>query len=1246
MKLLVNDFMKVKECMDRGKTFSKLKRNEEISPITFVFFVSWIILVCPLSIASNLGYEIRSQRIINAVDDFPCIIETSEKILSNDKEGLVLCWKDNLGEFRPVESDWCGAAGPGLNSQELIFFPAKIPIESRKSLYLVPKGMYKRKTISTVKKASLNWSESEFLVRLKDENKDAFILKDFPSFNTVLHDVGFKVGKKFISIYGWWSTCDFMVDEQWYSLSSPSCESVSVTKPDYYYYGSLFERVVLTASSTFKKHVKVSTSHDFFAGFSAVRLIRRFWVDGQSQDNFGPIGLWFGGQARDFPTYNTKSPTSYYYCGQWYDQTIHLFGSSLKSDNNKDYKSYVIIYWDEYDTWLAMLIDERNSDDIFAKPEFFFRLGNFTAPSWQKATGLFRDGVLTSWYVVGKSDKQEAVQRVDSYYNFLQSNSDMQINPIEYESAISIAAGHSSDTKLNNFKSRSEEECSHIKIKSPYCQFKWDKSAAAVSSLNFDPDGSENYGKDWLEGENAIIYFNGGSQWQRSLDWTDTNDRMYVIDSNGAFLSKTGDNQLKIENILLNDPEDGRTFYSVVLEITASKTQPVLKLKAIYNTKIDNSYPYLGWHLDFPKDTFTHFTTRFLIENISRWKLYRMGYKDLQPMRCILDEKDLGAFSVSDDSDEALKFSFVMAETDVKSTACNLPNPLFDDPKEIQKVGLTATYLFWRYHNMAGIEQKVGQKRTITAVVQLSDENKLQQIDKNYFKVDLPHAPEMTKFLNDYWIQHCRGGVYNLEGVNSWWHSISNKFNPKLPFERWKSDLKRYLRNPSSGNIKTGCGWIVPKGALPIIKGATDFNWNGGYIFEVNAHIIMSAEQYYLASGDKSFLNDMIDELESAAQFYLDLSNSDGVITLPFPFDGVSNPVTCYWDGWHIGHMSCFTQMYANGAIKALARMEKQLGRIDKAKEYKTWASRLNKQLIDIYWREGNLIDNSGNTINGGRLISWININNEKIDAAFTDLNLMAVYLGLLPEHHVKKVFEWIDNDPHAYAWRDRITGEKVGIITFNTIDGNSERVYVDGRGPIRYYAGAFNPFSVPPGMENGQIQYWVSGFDFENRCRYGMADLAVKNLERFSKRYSRGDLNSGHGVPESRPLPMFQGTSQMSPIDLPCGSDQSLGEDGMVYTMGLVSGIFGLRYDYNGLYVRPDIPEMMRDAEILNMRYQTRRFSVKFVGYGKNVEKIVVDGKENSNRLYIFDFQRNNLDSQKQKNKVYIYLESTEASK
>jgi len=103
----------------------------------------------------------------------------------------------------------------------------------------------------------------------------------------------------------------------------------------------------------------------------------------------------------------------------------------------------------------------------------------------------------------------------------------------------------------------------------------------------------------------------------------------------------------------------------------------------------------------------------------------------------------------------------------------------------------------------------------------------------------------------------------------------------------------------------------------------------------------------------------------------------------------------------------------------------------------------------------------------------------------------------------------------------------------------------------------------------------------------------------------------------------MFQGTSQISPeTDSPIGSDQHLGEDGLVFTLGLLSGIFGFECDRKGFFLNPSVPHEFRDARISNLRYLNHPLVVQFHGWGDQIVEASVNGQTTQDLKYLIPFQ------------------------
>lgn len=1143
---------------------------------------------------------------------FPAIVEIPSTVLPTGSGRFRVCFRTPDGRLMAVPCDFDASDAPNSGEATVTWSWGDIPSGCRNRVYVIrdsaPPSAGKTR-------GTLEWAWSRSLARYQNDAVRALVLTQSPSYSTVLHDVSLFVGGRWREIYGWWAVSDAMLGNKWKTLGSPDFETVEPEKPRGQRFGTVRDEFTAETRLAGTPEARIETTYEFFRGFPGVRMRRTFSVPAKSGLSWGDCGYWLGGSAWGFPVFNAVAPTSYYYRGEWREKPVHKVKGdfpAMAADTGSDLR-FAILYWDSTRVWLAMALEPASLESPFKTPQFVFRGGGMTAPSWFERTGPFTRGEFVSWYMGGCSSRSEAVATVESFSQSIGTKP--RITSVAPESLGPIRdvaqeeTGAATIALADHPPAKRDADAARVRLENRFVRLAFDPAECRVTELILRPEGRQTSATDLLAASGSGIWFTAGSRWQRSLDWRDTDNRHLVPDTSHATVETTSSNALRISGFVLADPETSAPVFRGDMLVALAQDRPSADFTCEYEAIADNDLPYLGWHFDFPKGSYRWFIGDGQMDDSQRWQKYRMGYSDLQPMRYGLGSQRLLAFpDKGGEGDLGLSLAY-LPQTNVAQRACNLPNPLFDDPQGIQKIAMTATKLVWRFHNMRGIGHKAGERKTIAVRIETAPRKLLNDQPRRSLRLDLPASPETAARLDHFWIHHAREGPGGIEGAGAWWYTLVSRFNPNLSPTSWRDGLLKYLGKQSRGNAKSSERFIVPRGGLPLRENATDFNWNGGYWFEVNAHVVLSAEQYYLVTGDRDFLTSALPDLESAIEFYRGMVAEDGIVTLPEPFNGIDGPIICYWDAWNMGHKPAFIQMYAAGAVLAMARIEAAAGRPEKAAEYGQTAQRLQQALIIRFWREADLTDNDGKPIRGGRLISWVDRDGRKLDAGFTDLNLMAVHLGLLPPTHTKRVFEWLDDDPYAYAWRDKLTSRPVSILSFNTIDGNSTRVYWKSNGPRRYFAGAFNPFLTPSGMENGQIQYWVAGFDLLNRIRNGDAARAAKMLDDFLSRYARGDLNCGHGVPESRPLPMFQGTSQMSPLDEPCGSDQSLGEDGLIYGLGVVSGLLGLDCDYDGLRIRPNLPEAFRDATLSNFRYRSANLTVKYHGFGNRVRSVTVDG-------------------------------------
>ncbi len=1107
--------------------------------------------------------------------------------------------------------------GDILPGNILVFSTDFVPPDG--TLYLLSQDLHPQyKSYLSENNIIVDYDWSPYLVRVENDAIDAFILKDFSSYPTVLHETGFNINGRKQYVYGWWSAATMRLHGEMRSLAGIDFESVSVDSPAAQYNGNIVQSLKLTAAAVESPEANIDSEYTFFKGVPGVRVTRTYRCEGDEQACWGPDGYWLGGQSSWFPTHQLSLPDSHYTAGNWYANPPQP-NTRLTSENDLP---LVILYWESSGLWLALFLDPDSIKGAFSNLEFAFAFNDRGAPGWRESVeNPFTYGELSAWYIMGQGSKADAEKDALAWYASLNDPTPVTLERIDsdhlFETWNTLDSADGDISEVTETANDEQVGIIPVYLENNYFRIGWDATLGKIIELLYDPNGSKQYTQDFLASEQAAIYFTAGSQWQRSLDWKDTDSRYLQIRPGTPVL----DNQvLTIPDTVWLDPETEVPWLTGTIQISLAETEPTITFSTTFQAAYEDPLPYLGWHLDFPLESYRWVKAAGWLQDVHRWSRYRMGILDLQPMRPVASTESMMLYADPPGSGYGLSVHFDDSN-DTPMQACNLPNPLFDMELGIQKFGMTATQTYWRFHNTRGMEHQPGTPHTIAIRLTPLHPGTYEEPDFNTVRVHLPHAPELEAHLDHFWIHHCHGGPGSIHGVAAWWWSLGSRFSPKMALSTWRDAIMELLAHTSDGRTVEVDGWIVPKGAIPTRP--HDFNWNNGYLFDNNGQFLKAVEEYYLMSGDRAFLESNKDALEEVCHFYLNMLNEEDGVVLPDRFDGIAqNRAALFWDGTQIGYKSAHVQLYAITSCRVLARLLHEINRPEDAEKYEAWAERLRDNMMTTFWRQNDLHDNQGHHIPGGRYAGWITADQYLIDPGYSDLNLMAAYLGEVPDGGTDAILEWIDSDSHSYAWRDSITGEPVGVIVQNTIDGNSLAVYANNVGPRRAYSGPFNPFSTPAGMQNGQVMYFVAGFDWVVRARNDDGARAVQKLTQFIQRYSRGDLTSGHGVPESRPLPMFQGSSQMSPEDIPCGSDQALAEDSTIFGLGILSGIFGLETTYEGLTVQPYLTEQLADAEIHNLRYRDISFNIKFLGYGDKVISIDVNGVTQPDTHIIFPFK------------------------
>jgi hypothetical protein len=1012
-------------------------------------------------------------------------------------------------------------------------------------------------------------ADGGFTISVEGKEFRARINKKFPSFLGVLNDAGSPSDPFLGYFYGWWTSSDFLLEGKgWVGLHMPiyKLEKLKIEK------GKRSVEVSTDVSLKDEPNIHIRSRYIFYEGVSGFEMEREFIA--RNGKRFGPLGLWLGGVLSEFPVSNASLPDSYYYQGKWRDKIEHNWQNiSSQQKEEGGGAPFVIFYWKATKRYLVSLIDPKGFAGGIRALHFCWR-GEWKDPAWWEETGFFSYGKFKARFLIGRGSKKEALKKA----NELQKG---------------IFPSLSQKMKEETRKGKIEF------IKNGFYRLGIDVDRGEVVSLQVDVMGRGEWGANLLAGKRTRIYFGGPSNWQRSV---------YPSDSYPLYLSpnrtkkwEISSTSLYIPSLLLFSPEREPIISA---SLTYSLENEKILLKAEFESLRDITLPYLGWHLDFPSNSWKRFYNSaggyFHIRMLSN---YKMSMYDLQP--CY---RPIGNDMIAYGEDDSLT-PFRTIAMELKNEGSDmpfnihLPNPIFDEPMGISKIAITGSQFDWTIHNCRSMSLKRGKVYRLELSLRIIPPP--APPSQGTFILRFPHSPEIEKAINMFYQEHCYGGPVAPIGIVPFFHILAGKYNPRFSLELTKEKIREYLSALADGETtRDEEGNLLPKGMMPIAKygdGRWMWRWNGtGYIFEINAQFILSVLGYFILTRDREFIAEVFPKLEEAFGFYKSMADND-VLTLTNPYTGLPNqnrPAT-YWDGWNIGHRYSLLQVYYVASAGALARLAKALNYDDKANEYKRISEKARKVLFSIYWREKDIRDNDGRLLEGGRFLSWIDVNKKEIDVGFTDIPLLANYLGLLSDEKALKVRLWLDSDPNAYSWKNGKTGKPCGIPSINTIDGNKEV----------YYAGVWNNFQLPPGFENGQTMFWQGGFDWFLRTKFSLEEV-YEMVKSFSERALRGDLASGHGLPHTRPLPMFEGSSTFSANDKPVGSDQGLPEDGVLIAVGIIEGIGGLRLNEEHLYFEPAIPEQLRDFSIENIRIGDVILNIKFSGWGRNVKLVRKNGE------------------------------------
>ncbi|MBD3185564.1 hypothetical protein GF325_01950, partial [Candidatus Bathyarchaeota archaeon] len=256
--------------------------------------------------------------------------------------------------------------------------------------------------------------------------------------------------------------------------------------------------------------------------------------------------------------------------------------------------------------------------------------------------------------------------------------------------------------------------------------------------------------------------------------------------------------------------------------------------------------------------------------------------------------------------------------------------------------------------------------------------------------------------------------------------------------------------------------------------GLNDYNTRH---YTTNPNFILGCWRYYSWTKDQSFLNAVYPCMYNATEYMRDnMTQWDSLFAITAPLhDGFGlryekgHPdynrfdwQSCgsnYWDILPFGYKSAYCNAYIQGALRAMADIERYLGNTSRAASLEVLADKQRQTYNDIFWNEQR-----------GRFIGCIDANGTEHDHGFTFLNMEAIYYGMANHSQAMRIYDWMENEPTATGRKD--TYSKFQFAPRATTDLNEY-----------WWHGDMDEFGGQ--VQDGGAILYTSGYDMRARAIY-----------------------------------------------------------------------------------------------------------------------------------------------------------------
>jgi len=328
--------------------------------------------------------------------------------------------------------------------------------------------------------------------------------------------------------------------------------------------------------------------------------------------------------------------------------------------------------------------------------------------------------------------------------------------------------------------------------------------------------------------------------------------------------------------------------------------------------------------------------------------------------------------------------------------------------------------------------------------------------------------------------------------------------------------------------------------------------WDGGDCSEFdsrhydgNAPFILACSRLYCWTGDRAFLDQAMPTVRKATDYLLDvLDGREGLLTIRSPqHTGIAEPKGASWPSDYFdcipaGYQVAYINAFFLPATRAASGLEQEVGDATRAAELASVSERITSAFNQTFWDDA-----------AGRYIGWVDSAGGRHDPGMTHVNTIAATYGLASEPQVRRMFDWMTNQPTESGQAD----------TFS-------RWVFAPRSNTRHCEEQANRYRYEDWCEDGGAILWTAYYEIMARARFLGADDAWRRFREILGRFAEPDHLVGGN-------PLYRG--ERNNHSGPPGSVGVWGEfpESGIAPCAFLYAFVGVDADVSGLTIHPNLP-------------------------------------------------------------------------